>query len=234
MARRFRALACVAALVGGCGPGTSRVAETLADPKSLHDANKGLVLMRVDPIDPSCRQIDGILALREGQTFKPIHGLRVLPRSVQTLVAELRLDPGEYHLVRLSCTRTRIVDHFGDPQGDGTYRTSFGHFTLKPGEVVNVGYIRLKPVAKSAGLFHNGVVAQLEVSDWPLGELDRFKALRPAHFANMQTRLMSTVADRPSAPSGIQERCQRLRDLLAAGKVVGLPPDCPAAAASRS
>lgn len=210
----------------GCGPGTSKVSESLARPDALQSSNKAVALMRLDPIDVSCKQVDGVLAQRQGETYKPVHGIRVLPRSVQTLVAELRLDPGEYHLVRLSCTRTRVVNHFGDPQGDGTYRTSFGHFTLHPGEVVNLGYIRLKPTGKQAGVFSSAVTVALEATDWPLGELDRYKALRPQHFAHMITRLMSTSTERPSAPTDQAERCARLRDLLAAGKVATLPSDC--------
>jgi hypothetical protein len=60
----------------------------------------------------------------------------------------------------------------------------------------------------------------IEITDWPLAELDRFKAKRPHIYAQMTTRLMK-VPQEPGEP-GPQE-CARLKALLAEGKVQQLP-----------
>jgi len=72
----------------------------------------------------------------------------------------------------------------------------------------------------------------IEVKDWPLAELDRFKAKRPNLYAQMTTRLM-TIPDKSGEP-GAQE-CVRLKQLQAEGKVQQLPATClkPAATAAK-
>ena len=62
------------------------------------------------------------------------------------------------------------------------------------------------------------------MTDWPLAELDRFKAKRPHIFTQMTTRLM-TVTDREPGEPGPHE-CARLKALQAEGKVQQLPPAC--------
>ena len=72
----------------------------------------------------------------------------------------------------------------------------------------------------------------IEITDWPLAELDRFKAKRPHIYAQMTTRLMKVMPVGPGEP-GPQE-CARLKALLAEGKVQQLPPACqPSATAAR-
>jgi hypothetical protein len=61
------------------------------------------------------------------------------------------------------------------------------------------------------------------VTDWPLAELERYKAKRPHIYAQMKTRLM-TVTPRARPPTS--QECARLRALRAEGKVQQLPPEC--------
>jgi hypothetical protein len=63
----------------------------------------------------------------------------------------------------------------------------------------------------------------IEITDWPLAELDRFKTKRPHIYAQMTTRLMKVP--RQSGEPGPQE-CARLKALMAEGKVQQLPPAC--------
>ena len=67
----------------------------------------------------------------------------------------------------------------------------------------------------------------IEVTDWPLAELDRFKAKRPHIYAQMKTRLMTVTPQEPGPPRA--QDCARLKALKAEGKVQQLPPAAPAA-----
>ena len=112
------------------------------------------------------------------------------------------------------------------------YRTSYASFTLRAGEIVNVGYLHLRAWRHGHNTFGRPVEMEIEVKDWPLAELDRFKAKRPHIYAQMTTRLMKVMAQEPAEPGAPE--CARLKALLAEGKVQQLPPACqPAATAAR-
>ena len=65
------------------------------------------------------------------------------------------------------------------------------------------------------------------MTDWPLAELERYKAKRPHIYAQMKTRLM-TVTPQGQGPPTSQD-CARLKALKAEGKVQELPPECASA-----
>jgi hypothetical protein len=75
------------------------------------------------------------------------------------------------------------------------------------------------------------VEAYIDVTDWPLAELDRFKAKRPHIYAQMTTRLMQVTDQGPAVATG--QDCARLKALKAEGKVQQLPPECAQAAATK-
>ena len=79
--------------------------------------------------------------------------------------------------------------------------------------------------------FGRPVESTIDVTDWPLAELDRFKAKRPHIYAQMKTRLM-TVAPREQGPPTSRD-CARLKALKAEGKVQTLPSECAAPAAAK-
>ena len=68
-------------------------------------------------------------------------------------------------------------------------------------------------------------------SDWPLNELDRFKARRPHIYAQMKTRLMAVTPAGQAPPTG--QDCARLKALKVEGKVQGLPRECAGPAAKK-
>ena len=97
---------------------------------------------------------------------------------------------------------------------------------MQAGEIVNVGYLRLVAWRHGQNAFGRPVEMEIEITDWPLAELDRFKTKRPQIYAEMTTRLR-TVTPQGPAESGPQE-CARLKALLAEGKVQQLPAACQA------
>ena len=135
---------------------------------------------------------------------------------------EARLAPGTYHVLSMTCVRNKTLKTMWEPQGNGLLRRSYATFSVAAGEVVNVGEIRAVRAGRIAGAFGEFKDVKIEVGDWPLSEIDRFRSQRPTLFAAMKTRLM--VAD-GSAPSP-EQRCTQLSELQRTGKVQTLPAEC--------
>jgi hypothetical protein len=106
----------------------------------------------------------------------------------------------------------------------GVYRTSLASFVLHPGEIVNVGYLHVEAWREGRNTFGRPTKVEIEVTDWPLNELDRFKAKRPHIYAQMKTRLMAATPAGQGPPTG--QDCVRLKALKAEGKVQDLPREC--------
>jgi hypothetical protein len=220
-------IACM--LLAGCTQ-TSRVDDNLST-ASLSQTKKAVAVMRVGAASPSCINVAVLLGVREGDGYRRHQGITVMNvRSItEPAVAEVELDPGEYHVLAYRCQSKQGIKQVDDNAGGQLYRTSYASFTLQSGEIVNVGYLRLVAWRHGHNAFGRPVEMDIEITDWPLAELDRFKAKRPNIYAQMTTRLMKAM---PSEP-GPQE-CARLKALLAEGKVQQLPPACqPPATAAR-
>ena len=205
---------------------TSRV-DDLAT-ASLGQSGKAIAVMRVGAASPSCINVAVLLGVREGEGFRRRQGITVANvRSLtEPAVAEVELDAGEYHVLAYRCQSSSGIKTVSDSDGGQLYRSSYASFTLQAGEVVNVGYLHVGASRVGRSSFGRPVEVDIDVTDWPLAELDRFKAKRPHIYARMTTRLM-TITARESAPPGAAE-CARLKALQAEGKVARLPPECPA------
>jgi hypothetical protein len=57
---------------------------------------------------------------------------------------------------------------------------------------------------------------EVEVTDWPARELDRFKAKRPHIYAQMTTRLMTVTPAGPREPGA--EDCAKLQGTAGSGQ----------------
>jgi hypothetical protein len=204
---------------------TSRVDDDLST-ASLIQTKKAVAVMRVGAASPSCVNVAVLLGVREGDGFRRHQGITVANvRSItEPAVAEVELDPGEYHVLAYRCQgasgNVKTVD---DNAGGQLYRTSYASFTLQAGEIVNVGYLHLHAWRHGHNTFGRPVEMDIEITDWPLAELDRFKAKRAHIYTQMTTRLMKVP--RQPGELGPQE-CARLKALLAEGKVQQLPPAC--------
>jgi hypothetical protein len=214
------------ALAAGCTQ-TSRVDDALTT-SSLAQNGKAVAVMRVGAASPACLNVAVLLGVREGNGFRRHKGLTVMNvRSItEPAVAEVELDPGEYHVLAYRCQTQRTVSTVGDSDGGQLYRTSYATFTLAPGEMVNVGYLHVGVWRHGRNAISRPVHVDIEVTDWPLAELERFKAKRPQVYAQMTTRLMTVTARQKGAASSPE--CARLKTLKAEGKVQDLPPECAA------
>src|SRR5262249_12236100 len=103
-------------------------------------------------------------------------------------------------------------------------RTSYASFTLAPGEIVNVGSFNFHAARVGLNAFGRPFRATVTVTDWPLAEIERYKAKRPQIYSQMRTRLMTVTPQGPVAPD--EDECERLRELKAEGKVQNLPAAC--------
>jgi hypothetical protein len=229
--RWFAAAAAGCLLLVGCTQ-TSRVDGDLST-ASLMQTRKAVAVMRVGAASPQCVNVAVLLGVREGEGFRRHQGITVANvRSLtEPAVAEVELDPGEYHVIAYRCQSPNSIKTVHDSDGGQLYRTSYASFVLQPGEVVNVGYLHFGAWRDGLSAFGRPVEVEVRVTDWPLNELDRFKAKRPHVFAQMTTRLMKVTPNGPAEPGAAD--CARFKELQAQGKVQQLPPACLPAASRR-
>jgi hypothetical protein len=214
-----------ALLLAGCTQ-TTQVDESVTT-ASLSQTRKAVAVMRVGAASPSCIHVAVLLGVREGEGYRRHQGLTVMNvRSLtEPAVAEVELDPGEYHVLAYRCQTSKGVKTVHDGADmPGVYRTSLAHFVLSPGEIVNVGYLHVEAWREGRNTFGRPTKVEIEVTDWPLNELDRFKARRPHIYAQMKTRLMTVAPAGQGPPTG--EDCARLKALKAEGKVQHVPREC--------
>jgi hypothetical protein len=217
---RIAGLACL--LATGCTQ-TSRVDDNLST-TALVETRKAVAVMRVGAASPYCINVAVLLGVRQGDAFRRHQAINVtnVRSLVEPAVAEVELDLGEYHLVAYRCQTKGGIKTVSAAAEPGTYTTSFASFRLEPGEVVNVGYLHVEAWRQGRNTFGRPTLMDVEVTDWPLAELERYKARRPHIYAQMKTRLM-TVTPQGQGPPTSQD-CARLKALKAEGKVQELPP----------
>ncbi len=213
------------AATSGCAP-TTHVAGGI-QAGVLAAEHKAVAVMRLGSPNPSCLHAGVLLGVRDGAGFKPIAPVKVANISglSNAPVGEIELDAGEYHVIAISCVARAGQAVVGEKSITGLYRTSYAHFTLAPGEIVNVGYIHLDAAKIRGSLFGRGVLASVEVSDWPLDEIERYKSQRPELTAQMQTRLM-VVGDDPETEEQQVKLCARWRQAKADGLAQSIPSGC--------
>lgn len=220
------------AVLGGCGPQTSRVGDGVTT-TTLAAAKKSVAVMRIGSASPACDHAQLLLGTRVEGGFQRLRGITVANiRSItEPAVAEIELDPGEYYILDYACVAVKGAKTVGDHgAGDRYYRSSYAAFRLEPGEIVNTGYFHFHAARVGTNAFGRGARTDVAVTDWPLNELDRYKAKRPQVYAQMVTRLMTVSSNAPALPSG--DDCRRLEALKAEGKVAAIPPSCGRTAAA--
>jgi hypothetical protein len=222
--RGFCMFSLAASSLAGCAQ-TSKVDANVST-TALAQQNKSVALMRIGAASPNCTHVAVLLGTRDGDAYR--RGQIIKVANVRSLaepaVAEVELDPGEHHVIGYACQTergTKTVMDKADPQA---YRTSYASFAVKPGEVVNVGYLHFGASHTGRSAFGRPLRIDVSVSDWPLQEMDQFKARRPALFAQMTTRLMIAHDRGPHVPSG--DECVRMKALQAEGKLQTLPAAC--------
>ena len=226
------AVAAVALIVAGCAQ-TSRVGDDLS-PASLSASNKAVAVIRLATESPACKRVSILLGTRDtngGYTRGQIVDVLDVRSLAKLAVAEVELDPGEYHVIGYACGDGQDFKILSDKADANTFRTSYASFSVAPGEVVNVGYLSINASHVGRSAFGRPLRVDVKVSDWPLSELERYKAERPTLYQQMTTRLL-TISPRGPLPAGPAE-CARFAALKAAGKVANLPPECSPRQAAR-
>ena len=215
-----------AALAAGCA-GTSRVGDELTA-TSLSQSRKAVALIKLGAADSTCTVLQAGIGVREGEHYRIIQTARIQRSANETAVAELELGTGEYHVVSFTCNRPRGgISQLAESLGGGVFKKSYASFSLAPGEIINVGYLQLVPMASTQVSYNTRVVAvRVAATDWPLAELERFKQQRPGLYGQMKTRLMTVPRVDPPTMQQVQARCAELRRLQAEGKLQNLPPVC--------
>ena len=214
-----------AVVLSACAPdGGGKINDALTDSATLQTNHEAVALIRFAPPDPACSALGMQIGVAEGNLYRPLQTLRLKQLAV-TNVMEARLAPGTYHVLSMTCVHGKALHTMWEPEGNGLLRRSYATFTVSAGEVVNLGEIRAVRVGRPAGVHGSFKDVKIEIADWPLSELDRYRSQRPKLFAQMKTRLM-TVDGAATSPGA---RCAELRVLQAAGKVQSLPAECASA-----
>lgn len=104
-------------------------------------------------------------------------------------VARVELDPGEYHLVQITCVGGNKVNLLGGGLL-GVFKESFGRFEVGAGEIVNIGLLKLVYVGTASG---GTQTVHLAVGDIPEYHMDVFRKKFPNLAAQMRTRLLETT-----------------------------------------
>jgi len=103
-----------------------------------------------------------------------------------------------------------------------------------PGEIVNVGFLRLVPLGATHAASSRVVRVGVEAADWPTEDLERFKQRRPNLYARMKTRLLTATKATPLTPEQVKAQCAEMKKPRAGGKAQELPLACKAPAARPS
>src|SRR5436190_3163154 len=101
-------------LIAACTQ-TSRVDDDLST-ASLTETKKAVAVMRVGAASPDCINVAVLLGAREGEGFRRRQGLTVMNvRSLtEPAVAEVELDPGEYHVLAYRCQTAKSIKTVDD------------------------------------------------------------------------------------------------------------------------
>ena len=201
--------------LSGCGTSTRMMVEPSTG--TLADKGRGVVVVKFSMPYEACRQQVLLLGTREGNGHRVVAKLMATGAAPATTAnaAETELAAGEYQLLGYVCQRARSFVNVGNE--GGPYTSSLGRFTVKGGEVVNIGHLVFTRAQKDV---------KVEVSDWALADLNRYRDERPKLFAGMTTRLVELKAGVPMPAAEKSEKCDQLAELKAAGKVQGLPKGC--------
>src|SRR5205807_9630908 len=102
---------------------TSRVDDNLTT-ASLAQTKKAVAVMRVGAASPTCVNVAVLLGVREGEGYRRHQGITVANvRSItEPAVAEIELDPGEYHVLAYRCQSAQGIKTLDDNAGGQLYR----------------------------------------------------------------------------------------------------------------
>ena len=206
-----------AMLVAGCTQ-TTQVDESVTT-ASLSQTKKAVAVMRVGAASPYVHQRRGAArrARRRGLPPPPGHH-----RHERALADRAGGGRGGARSRRVSCARLPLPDRRASrpcttaPTAGSTARATRAS-SCTPARSSTSATCTSRPGGMAATPSAGRVEMEIEVTDWPLTELDRFKAKRPHIYAQMKTRLMTVTptgagaADRPRTAPGSRRSRPRAR-----------------------
>src|SRR5262245_58696927 len=121
----------LALLLAGCSITlTSRVGDDLTT-ATLAQEKKGVALVTAGVEGEKCAQIYTAIGTREQDGFRHLRDLMIQRHKAP--IAEVKLDPGEYHIVGFSCANRGHTAKLGEGINDGgffpLYKKSYARFT---------------------------------------------------------------------------------------------------------
>lgn len=177
---------------------------------SLHAQKKGVALMRASYAGRNCGSESYTLAQKSGKgeySYKQVSYVNT-PRPLFYIagpsVAQVELNAGKYYIVNYYCyseekgaghvrkttiklqpDRKKISDVF-------YYKKALASFTVRPGEIVNIGYLSLGSSDLLIGSYSSGK-ASIGISDLPKQHYEWLKSNRPNLYNKMVKRTMVRV-----------------------------------------
>jgi hypothetical protein len=198
-ASAFGALVAAALTLSGCAASVSDDVTTA----SLSSSGQAVAVLSVAVDGPSCPSTTLQLARKTATGYEATQQLHIntsalaLANRLDDGLPQYPLSAGEHHIVSYVCRSGNMVSTVGQKQGGvfgfgAAYTKSLATFDLAPGEVVNIGFLRITPIG------FTGLVTFL-VQDQPLAAMEKLRQAKPKLFAQMKTRLMKvpTAADAP-------------------------------------
>ncbi|MEL6374187.1 MAG: hypothetical protein AAFR04_09485 [Pseudomonadota bacterium] len=177
----------VAGALAGCAS-TSRVTDQLTR-NALLRGQQAVAILGFTFEGQRCKVTNALLA-QESQPglyrgLRPIKIVDAWPDAGG--IPQVRLKPGTYHIVFVSCGVGARVFKVGQPASNFAlsphYRQSLASFTVGPGEIVNLGMLRLSG-------FAGRNAARVDVVAMPPGALAMLRRQRPNLAAQMVSRAM--------------------------------------------
>jgi hypothetical protein len=225
--QRLKWLSCAAAaaLLSACTPTVSDDILT----SNLSDKQQAVAIITASLEGASCSHIGIQLARKTADGFEPTTNVQVetgllsLSRLVVGDIPQVALPAGQHHIVSYACREANRITTVGQKHGKtfgfgGSYVKSFAHFDLAPGEIVNIGHLRITPV----GIY--GAVT-FGAQDQPEAVMTKLKESKPKLFAQMKTRLMTVPA--AQTPEELRKAmCDLLASLNKPGSTTPPPASC--------
>jgi hypothetical protein len=190
-ALRLGFVAAAAGLLAACTPTVSDDILT----SSLNEKQQAVAIITASLDGSTCSHMNIQLGRKSAQGYEPTtnvqveSGLLSIGRMVVGDIPQVTLPSGQHHIVSYACREGNRVSSVGQIQGrvlgfGGSYVKSMAQFDLAPGEIVNVGHLRISPV----GIYGS---VTFHVKDQPEAVLTKLKDTKPKLFAQMKTRLMT-------------------------------------------
>jgi hypothetical protein len=231
LALRLNCIVAIAALLSACTPTVSDDILT----SSLSEKQQAVAIVTASLEGASCSHISIQLARKTADGFEPTTNIQVetgllsLSRLVVGDIPQVALPAGQHHVVSYACREANRITTVGQKHGKtfgfgGSYVKSFAHFDLAPGEIVNIGHLRITPVG-----FYGAVTFRAQ--DQPEAVIAKLKESKPKLFAQMKTRLMTVPATQ--TPEELRKAmCDLLASLNKPGSATPPPASCPPAVAA--